>query len=113
MTGEHCKIRITATDLTINVGYLIHPVVEAVHDDQPVAAGRGDSGGPVVAQDSWGPFGGGDFYLVYAMGTITAIDLNTEVPCGPTYAPTQCASTMYYVDIMDSLAHYNGSIATG
>jgi hypothetical protein len=115
MTGEHCKIRVIDTDLIINVGYLIYPVVEAIHDDDAVAAGLGDSGGPVVAQDSWGPFGNGDFVLVYATGTITAIDLgpNAKVPCGQTYAPTECSDTLYYVDIMDSQAYYGGSVVTG
>jgi hypothetical protein len=112
MTGEHCKIRIVATDLVINVGYLIYPVVEAVHDDGTVAAGFGDSGGPVVAQDSWGPFGNGDFVLVYALGTITAIDLGQEVDCGQTYADTRCSSTMFYVGIMDALAYYGASVVT-
>jgi hypothetical protein len=113
MTGEHCKIRITAVNLTINVGYLITPVVEAVHDDSLVAAGTGDSGGPVVAQDSPGVLGHGDFVLVYAMGTITAIDLDGELPCGSSWQPSTCSDTMYYVDIMDSLAHYNATIVTG
>jgi hypothetical protein len=113
MTGEHCRVRITATDLTINVGYLIHPVVEAVHDDGTVAAGLGDSGGPVVAQDSSGPLGGGDVVNVYAVGTITAIDLADEVPCGSSYVPTECSSTMYYVDILESLDYYNAAIVKG
>jgi hypothetical protein len=112
MTGEHCKIRITNTGMTINVGYLIHPVVMAEHDDDLAAVGEGDSGGPVVSQDSGGFMGKGDFVLVYAQGTITALDLNAEVPCASMY-PTTCSSTMFYVDIMDSLAYYNSSIVTG
>ena len=113
MTGEHCKIRIINQNLTINVGYLIHPVVETMHDDGNVAAGEGDSGGPVVAQDSGGPFGAGDFVIVYAMGTITAIDLNAEVPCGSSYLPSVCSSTMFYVDVTKSLTYYNATIVTG
>jgi hypothetical protein len=112
MTGEHCKIRITNIGMTINVGYLIHPVVMAVHDDHLTAVGEGDSGGPVVSQDSGGFMGKGDFVLVYAQGTITALDLNDEVPCASQY-PTTCSYTMFYVDIMDSLAYYNSSIVTG
>lgn len=113
MTGEHCKIRIINQNLTINVGYLIHPVVETMHDDGNVAAGEGDSGGPVVAQDSGGPFGAGDFVIVYAMGTITAIDLDAEVSCGSSYLPTVCSSTMFYVDVTKSLTYYNATIVTG
>ena len=112
MTGEHCKIRIKNVGLTINVGYQIHPVVRAVHDDHLAAAGEGDSGGPVVSQDSGGFMGKGDFVLVYAQGTITAINLNNEVDCVGLYETT-CSYTMYYVDIMDSLAYYNASIVTG
>ena len=98
--------------MTINVGYLIHPVVMAVHDDGLAAVGEGDSGGPVVSQDSGGLMGKGDFVLVYAQGTITALDLNGQVACASLY-PTVCSKTMFYVDIMDSLAYYNSSIVTG
>lgn len=113
MTGEHCNIRITMADLYINVGYIIGPLVEAEHDFGTVAAGRGDSGGPVVAQDSWGPLGHGDFVLVYPMGTITAIDALSMVPCGSSFAPTDCSDTVYYVGIMDALNYYDATIVTG
>jgi len=112
MTGEHCKIRIKNIGLTINVGYSIHPVVKAVHDDGLAAVGEGDSGGPVVSQDSGGFMGNGDFVLVYAQGTITALDLNGQVSCASLY-PTTCSKTMFYVDIMDSLAYYNSNIVIG
>ncbi len=118
-TGEHCKIRIKAKNVTISVQdldgtiYSVFPLVRAEQDNHTIAVGQGDSGGPVVAMDSLGPAPGfpGDFFNVYPMGTITAIDPNTTVACGSVdgSVPT-CAWRMYYAGILDSLAHYGATI---
>lgn len=117
-TGEHCNIRIKQKNVTISVAgldgivYPIFPMVKAEHDNHTVAVGQGDSGGPVVAMDSMGPapFFPGDFVNVYPMGTISAIDTNTSVPCGSVDGgPTTCAWRMYYAGILDSLAFYGAT----
>jgi hypothetical protein len=47
------------------------------------------------------------------MGTISAIDPNTVVPCGSwdSGSPT-CAWRMWYAGILDSLDHYNATTVT-
>jgi hypothetical protein len=121
-TGEHCKIRIKQKNVMITVAdsngepYSIFPLVKAEHDNHTVAVGGGDSGGPVVAMDSLGPapFFPGDFVNVYPMGTITAIDTTTSVPCGPVDGtPSPCAWRMFYAGILDSLAFYGATIVNG
>ena len=114
MTGQHCNIRVKAVNQTITVSngsggsYAISPVVKAEHDAQGVAVGQGDSGGPMMAQDS--QFG---IVINYAMGTITALDLAVEVPCGASLYPTNCSWRMWYVDITKSLGYYGASIVLG
>jgi hypothetical protein len=120
MTGEHCKIRIKKKNQMIwvgnpgGLGYWISPMVMAEHDDHAVAVGTGDSGGPVVAQDAWGPINNpGDFFNVYPMGTISALDPNTVIPCvsWDSGNPT-CAWRLYYAGILDSLDYYNATTVT-
>jgi pimeloyl-ACP methyl ester carboxylesterase len=111
MTGQHCKIRIKYVDQTIKVDdedgnpYLISPVVRADQDDKDVAVGQGDSGGPVVAQDS----SVAGFVLVYPTGTITAEDSNTAVACGIVVYPTMCAWRMFYADVPGALVRYGAT----
>jgi hypothetical protein len=118
MTGQHCNIRVKATGLTINVGYPVGPVVRADKENETIAVGQGDSGGPVVAQDS-------QFGVInnYAAGTITAQDPTTAVNCdvdgdgtegGDDVAyETNCAWRVFYVDIIDSLDYYKATIVKG
>jgi hypothetical protein len=112
MTGQHCDIWIRYVDQTIKVlddngnPYLISPVVQAEQDAKGVAVGQGDSGGPVVAQDSSTAAG---FVLVYPTGTITAEDLNTAVPCGVSVYPTNCAWRMFYADLPSALTRYGAT----
>jgi Trypsin len=112
MTGQHCKIRIKYVNQTIKVAdennntYLISPVVQADQDDKDVAVGQGDSGGPVVAQDS--SIVG--FVFVYPTGTITAEDANTAVPCGSSVYPTNCAWRMFYADVPSALIRYGATV---
>jgi hypothetical protein len=119
MTGQHCAIRVTLVDKTIKVAdedgaeYLITELVQAEHDTKQAAIGQGDSGGPVVAQDSWAYPGDGSFVFVYPEGTITAEDLGPgmSVPCASQY-PTACSWRMYYADITKSLTRYGATIRT-
>ena len=112
MTGQHCEIRIKFINQTIKVDdekggfYLISPVVRAEQDAHTVAVGQGDSGGPVVAQDSI-PAG---FMFVYPTGTITAEDGGTTVPCGSSVYPTVCAWRMWYADVPSALTRYGATV---
>jgi hypothetical protein len=115
VTGQHCEIRITHTNITIKVAasgggwYPISGVVRAQRTMQGVAAGVGDSGGPVVAMDSIVE----GFALVYPLGTVTAIDDSTTVPCGSAQFPwTVCSSRVYYADLTAALARYGATIVT-
>jgi hypothetical protein len=115
MTGQHCKIRIKLVNQTIKVKdengvlYSISPVVQAEQDDHDVAVGQGDSGGPVVAQDSSTPLGNGSFMFVYPTGTITAEDSTTALACGSSVYPTNCAWRMFYADVPSALARYGAT----
>jgi hypothetical protein len=98
-TGQHCNIAVTATGLFINTDVgVLGPVAEAKQLNGTVAAGDGDSGGP-VHHDT--PVPGGD---VFAKGTMTAI--NDRVPCAGDSLSVICGSTVYYADMIDSLNFY-------
>jgi hypothetical protein len=117
MTGQHCQLRIVLTNKMINVtvdgvSYTITELVQADHDLKQAAVGEGDSGGPVVAMDSWNQqLGIGSFMFVYPQGTITAEDLGPgkNVPCASQY-PTDCSWRMYFADINKSLVRYGATI---
>ncbi len=112
MTGQHCDIRITHTNLTVKVEaegggwYPIAGLIRAERIPAGVAAGLGDSGGPVVAMDT-----AGGFTLVYPLGTVTAIDPMAGLACGAAqFAWTTCSSRVYYADINLALARYAATI---
>jgi hypothetical protein len=91
-TGEHCNVKITATSVSMNG-------VETVQAEEQaglVAAGKGDSGGPVVATLLGGK--------VHAKGTISFG--NDPVACPAGSPSPACFKTVYYVSIMKALAHY-------
>lgn len=97
-SGTRCGIRVTQT----NVTYYLESVwvtsgVIAEKDDRTNAAGHGDSGGPVMwptANDQ-----------VVGVGILSAIDLNTLVPCtGVIEAGRQCAWRMFYENLQTALA---------
>lgn len=113
MTGQHCDIMVTHTNLTIKVEadgggwYPISGLVRAQRPMQGVSAGLGDSGGPVVAMDS----GIAGFTFVYPLGTVSAIDQGSQVACGPAqFAWTICSSRIYYADLNLALARYSAII---
>jgi hypothetical protein len=115
-TGQHCPIRIKALNQFIPVCdhngqncVTMGPLVRAEQEDHLVAAGAGDSGGPVVATDSCGQFGC-TFVNNYPMGTITAGDGNASAACGPTAFPTQCSWRIFYADVTLSAAHYGAQV---
>jgi hypothetical protein len=115
-TGQHCPIRIKALNQFIPVCdhngqncVTMGPLVKAEQESHLVAAGAGDSGGPVVATDSCTAFGC-TFLNNYPMGTITAGDGNASVACGATAFPTQCSWRIFYADVTLSAAHYGATV---
>ncbi|MFC7385921.1 chymotrypsin family serine protease [Sphaerisporangium rhizosphaerae] len=90
-SGTNCTIRITAVNVTINVGWLIQGTVRAEQQSFTNAAGGGDSGGPVEVTNP------SNTNQVYAAGIITATDYGTQVPCTG-YRPTGrvCTWRIYY-----------------
>jgi hypothetical protein len=114
VTGQHCDLRIVNVHQSIKVldpdvgTYTITDEVRAEQLSHTVAAGLGDSGGPVVAEDS-----PDNFQLVYPLGTVTAIDASTPVPCGATALATQCGWRVYYADLSAALARYSASVVAG
>jgi hypothetical protein len=91
-TGEHCNVKITATNVSINGVN----TVQVKEQGGLTAAGKGDSGGPVVTVLLGGK--------VHAKGTISFG--NNQVPCPAGSPSSACFKTVYYVDIMSALAHY-------
>jgi hypothetical protein len=90
-SGTNCNIRVTAVNVTINVGWLIQGTVRAEQQAFTNAAGGGDSGGPVEVVNP------SNTLQVYAAGIVTATDYGTQVPCTG-YRPTGrvCVWRIYY-----------------
>jgi hypothetical protein len=107
-SGARCNEQVTAVNQTINVGYLIYQTVRAEQVNHTNAVGNGDSGGPVFALAA-------NPNTVIAKGTVTAIDLSTQVACTglPATATRHCAWRFYYVDVVNSLNAYGAQIVTG
>jgi hypothetical protein len=108
-SGAVCGIRVTATGLTINIGYPVYGIVRAEQVWHTNAAGNGDSGGPVFSLSA-------DPNRIIAKGTITAGDLGSApaVCTGvPASASRGCTWRMYYADIATALNLYWASIVTG
>lgn len=80
-SGARCGIRVSATNMTINIGYLVYQIVRAEQVDYTNAAGNGDSGGPVFSLSS-------DPNKVIAKGTLTAIDSGAWCPA-PGFPPAR------------------------
>jgi hypothetical protein len=91
-TGEHCNVKITATNVSMNGVNTVQVKEQA----GLTAGGKGDSGGPVVAATLGGK--------VNAKGTIS---FGTNPVACPAGSPSPaCFKTVYYVSIIDALAHY-------
>lgn len=90
-SGTNCSIQVTATGVTINVGYSIFNTVRAEQTAHTNAVGQGDSGGSVEVIN---PSNTGQ---IYAAGVNTAIDTSTAVACtGWVTSGRTCAWRMYY-----------------
>lgn len=93
-TGEHCPVQVNAVNVLI---WGSVTTIKATHYQGTVAAGKGDSGGPVLVHQWWG---GG----VYALGTISAGTGPVACPAGS--PSSACFKTVYYVGVLTALAHY-------
>ncbi|MFC4532515.1 hypothetical protein [Sphaerisporangium dianthi] len=108
-SGTNCTIKVTAVNVTINVGWLIQGTVRAEQQSFLNAAGGGDSGGPVEVTNA------SNTNQVYAAGTITATDFSTQVPCTG-YRPTGrvCTWRIYYSPWSNATTAFPGiAIITG
>jgi hypothetical protein len=98
-TGEHCNVKVTAVNFTI---WGTVKTVVAKEQSGGVAVGKGDSGGPVITYNLSGK--------VNANGTISAG--SNQVACPSGSPSSMCFNTIYYVDILTSLAHYKPMFGT-
>ncbi|MFC6084776.1 chymotrypsin family serine protease [Sphaerisporangium aureirubrum] len=90
-SGTVCICRIIATNVTINVGYVIYGMVLVENTSHKNAAGQGDSGGPVETPEPT------QTTQQYGLGTITAIDTASQVPCtGYVTTGRICSWRLYY-----------------
>jgi len=94
-TGIHCNVKILQTNVTI---WGTVKTVKATAPVGMVAAGKGDSGGPVFANRIDG--------RVNAKGTISAGQYQVTCPAGS--PSSRCYRVVYYVGIFTSIAHYSG-----
>jgi hypothetical protein len=103
-SGTRCSIQVRATGLCINIGVVVCNQVQAENTTFTNAIGQGDSGGPVEMVNA------SNTSQVFAAGTNTAIDLNTEVSCTG-YVPTgrRCAWRMYYENIFTGMSGVGAS----
>ena len=108
-SGTNCSIQVTATNVTINVGYLIFGTVRAEQTAHTNAVGQGDSGGTVEVVNP------ANTTQVYAAGVNTAIDTTTAVPCtGYVTTGRTCAWRMYYAPWSNATTAFPGiTIITG
>jgi hypothetical protein len=120
MSGQHCDLRVEATNLTVNARdaatgrvYTWFPMVSAWSEPGPFAVASGDSGGPVAAQDSPTESTGGIVY-VYAAGTISGGNTAVSCPSGSTAQPGQtCLRRVFYAPLQESLTSYGLTLMTG
>ncbi|MFD1114363.1 hypothetical protein [Sphaerisporangium aureirubrum] len=90
-SGTNCNIRVTAVNVSINVGYIINGTVQAEQQAHTNAVGQGDSGGSVEVVNP------SNTSQVYAAGVNTAIDTSTSVACtGYVLTGRICAWRTYY-----------------
>jgi hypothetical protein len=108
-SGTNCSIQVTATNVTINVGYLIFGTVQAEQTAHTNAVGQGDSGGSVEVVNP------SNTTQVYAAGVNTAIDTTTSVPCtGYVTTGRICAWRMWYSPWSNATLAFPGiTIVTG
>jgi hypothetical protein len=99
-TGQHCAIKVTALNRTVKITSTLSfkPMVQASQISGKVAAGRGDSGGPVIDFTLWVPMS------TKVRGTISAAKLSSSL--GPCAKSSECFSTIYYASIIDTMNYY-------
>jgi streptogrisin D len=99
-TGVHCGIQITSTGGSEKAadGHWIHDVVRADQVDGVLAAGAGDSGGPVFALSE-------DPSKVVGMGVILGGGKQADFPATCTYFSTKCSTRVLYVDLFEILVN--------
>jgi hypothetical protein len=89
-SGAHCDIKIKNTGTTLDWGtHKSYSVSIADQLDGHIAAGSGDSGGPVFMLT-------GDYSATLATGVIIGGDAQRSVPC--TYYSKQCSSRLFFTD---------------
>ncbi|MFC4532516.1 hypothetical protein [Sphaerisporangium dianthi] len=102
-SGTNCNIKVTAVNVTINVGYLINGTVQAEQQAHTNAVGQGDSGGSVEVVNP------ANTNTVYAAGVNTAIDGSTSVACtGYVTSGRICAWRMYYAPWSNATTAFPG-----
>jgi hypothetical protein len=96
-TGWHCNIKITAVNAVINsTSGALFPMVRAKQIFGSVAAGKGDSGGPVVFLNSNGSVNG--------KGTISTGKNAVACPAGS--PSSACFSEIGFAPLTKTLAYY-------
>ncbi|WP_406097288.1 S1 family peptidase [Kitasatospora purpeofusca] len=105
MSGVHCSLRITATDVAAEVNGQWRTDLDTATrtDDSTVAVAKGDSGGPVVASVN----GGAD---MQARGIISA-GTGNPVVCGSVAAQTTCWDSLRFVPIGPIVSKFGLSLA--
>ncbi|MFC6081356.1 chymotrypsin family serine protease [Sphaerisporangium aureirubrum] len=90
-SGTTCNNRVTAVNMTINVGYLLQGMVRLDQAAGTNAAGQGDSGAPVEVVNP------SNTAQVYAAGSLSAIDGSATVACtGYVIGSRICSRRVYY-----------------
>ncbi|WP_132123715.1 S1 family peptidase [Actinocrispum wychmicini] len=105
-TGQHCNIRIEAVNQSIltDVGWMSPEVKATSQVVGGVAVGRGDSGGPVTTLSLLFVTSHLLSFGTFATGTISA----GETPLGPCGYSPGCYHTVYFADVTQTVAYYNG-----
>jgi hypothetical protein len=99
VTGEHCGVKILATDVTWSCGKKTCHGFRASRDDGGVVVGGGDSGGPMYTVVDG---------QAHARGMIDGG--SNRRSCGSTSVTTQCFSYVYGIPMVDILSRWNARI---
>lgn len=111
LTGQRCSIRITEPDIAYYLrhrdGYSYYTTgVRGKRDDGEMAAGEGDSGGPVMRYESTGARAMG---VISGGGTV----VSCQVAANPSFlGPRTCFSQLYYTDINRIIGELNLEVNT-
>ncbi|MFC6082794.1 chymotrypsin family serine protease [Sphaerisporangium aureirubrum] len=104
-SGVHCDIKITKTDSTLDWGTHTSRAVSIGDQLQgQLAAGGGDSGGPVFTLT-------GDFSSVLAAGVIIGGDSKKPATC--TYVSSRCSTRLFFTDFRTVRSYWGLSWMAG